>query len=770
MNISKKVHTLIVLGAALSSSLLAQVTGDSPERSGRPVTVADTIEMTQTGAGNSFDAAALRGKAVEFSPDGSKFAFTTQKGDLKKDVISFSVWVYDTATAVASPKPRLVATLESSSNRPAISQLKWLRDNDTLVFLGEGPEETPQIYKVKASGGRLEKLTNQATPIVSFAMSDRANAFVYLAETKAPPIFSAKELRRGFFVAPDRRWDDLYFNERKFDIKDQLYVKTTGMRASQATGDALDVLDAGSLSISPNGEYAFFLAANPQPPASWDQYQGVYDGQVTPSRRDCLAGKPHGCPFTFWLVDLKKQTVRPLVNAPWQMKYDGLELAVWTEENTVVLVNALLPLDGVSGEERSRRERKFYSAEVTPSGEIHPIAERDKVLLVSTIAAESGRVVVKPFLSFGVPFEFRKRAGKWEMRQISSAEAEPRLPLAVRIEQGINEPPMLVAEQEKTKQRAVLMDLNPQFREMTFGRVEVFKWKSRDGLPNGGELYYPVGYAAGQRYPLVIQTHGESREVFWIQGPFSTTNAAQALANKGFFVLQMGVGDRYDESAYKLWLEAFSTSKEGPFFTAAVEGAIDELDRGGLIDRSRVGLGGFSRSVYNDEYLMTHSSYPIGAAVLADGADFGYVNCVYYLAPQFGSVCEKMNGGLPWGDTLSNWVKESPTLRLDKIHTPLLMQSISAPLGEWELYAGLQWLRKPVELINFYPEGEHELVRPQQKLLSEQSAVDWYCFWLKREEDPDPTKAELYKRWRELRRLQADNEKKIPTDSARVSH
>jgi hypothetical protein len=35
--------------------------------------------------------------------------------------------------------------------------------------------------------------------------------------------------------------------------------------------------------------------------------------------------------------------------------------------------------------------------------------------------------------------------------------------------------------------------------------------------------------------------------------------------------------------------------------------------------------------------------------------------------------------------------------------------------------------------------------------------VDWFCFWLKGEEDPDPDKAEQYKRWRELRKLQSNN-------------
>jgi hypothetical protein len=34
--------------------------------------------------------------------------------------------------------------------------------------------------------------------------------------------------------------------------------------------------------------------------------------------------------------------------------------------------------------------------------------------------------------------------------------------------------------------------------------------------------------------------------------------------------------------------------------------------------------------------------------------------------------------------------------------------------------------------------------------------VDWFCFWLKNEEDPIPAKAEQYARWRALRELQQE--------------
>jgi len=63
----------------------------------------------------------------------------------------------------------------------------------------------------------------------------------------------------------------------------------------------------------------------------------------------------------------------------------------------------------------------------------------------------------------------------------------------------------------------------------------------------------------------------------------------------------------------------------------------------------------------------------------------------------------------------------------------------------------------------YLPEGVHELVKPWERMVSLQGTVDWFCFWLKSEEDPDPAKAEQYKRWRELRKLQEGGQKRLAT-------
>jgi hypothetical protein len=99
---------------------------------------------------------------------------------------------------------------------------------------------------------------------------------------------------------------------------------------------------------------------------------------------------------------------------------------------------------------------------------------------------------------------------------------------------------------------------------------------------------------------------------------------------------------------------------------------------------------------------------------------------------------------------------------MDKIETPFRIQIIGpeSVLQDWHWFSGLSRLGKPVEMI-YIPEGTHILEKPWDRMVSQQGNVDWFCFWLKDEEDSNPAKAEQYKRWRELRELQKQN-KAIP--------
>jgi dipeptidyl aminopeptidase/acylaminoacyl peptidase len=749
---------LLLAFLGICSAATRHAMAETKHRQGLPkraVTVADAIEMKQIADRSYLRNLSKVDNVVQFSPDGRKFAFVTQQGDLKNDTVVYQLLVFTTAEAFAAAQPEVAATLASSSNREGISQIRWLDDNDTIAFLGEEYQQTTQLYKVSIRTKKMEQLTNHPTDILSFSMTSSGDSFVYVAETRPRPAMSTQDRRRGFFVTY-QQWDDLYTDRRAFDMRREIFVKTAQMEVPEEAGGVINLnrYMASGLSISPNGQYALVRAYRTSPPIAWNEYQYKADYETGPSDA-CSLNTPSQCPEELLVVDLEKKTIEPLLNAPATGKIAGSQLAAWTAQSTVLLVNALLPLDPLPREERNRRLNHVYAAEVTlPERRILTISEREQPYPMTAIQLAPGdRLIVKPKLAILAPsLEFRKGVNGWTITEIKGKGLEATNALSVTLDQDINSPPTLVARNSVTKHAAVLLDLNPQFSFLTFGEVKIFTWKTHDGQPYEGTLYYPPDYVKGKRYPLIIQTHDERRERFWIDGPYTTAYAAQPLANRGFFVLQIGMADVYEKSSITEVYKILGGPQEGPHYTELFESAIDELDRRGLVDRTKVGLTGFSRTVYHVLYALTHSTYHFAAAVAADGVDFGYVDCVYYFASN-PSICEKMNGGRPpFGDGLAGWFKDAPTFRLDKITAPLLLQTISAPLAEWELFAGLRWLKKPVELLNFYPEGEHILVKPQQRLLSQESVVDWYCFWLKGEEDPDPAKAAQYARWRQMKK------------------
>jgi hypothetical protein len=78
-------------------------------------------------------------------------------------------------------------------------------------------------------------------------------------------------------------------------------------------------------------------------------------------------------------------------------------------------------------------------------------------------------------------------------------------------------------------------------------------------------------------------------------------------------------------------------------------------------------------------------------------------------------------------------------------------------LGGWQWFTGLSLLEKPVDYL-WLPGGTHLLVKPWHRMASQQRNVDWFRFWLKGDEDPDPSKKQQYKEWEELRsRLHHEN-------------
>jgi len=171
-----------------------------------------------------------------------------------------------------------------------------------------------------------------------------------------------------------------------------------------------------------------------------------------------------------------------------------------------------------------------------------------------------------------------------------------------------------------------------------------------------------------------------------------------------------------------------------------------------------VGIVGFSRTVCFVGYTLTHAKYRFAAASLVDGVACGYLD---ELSDPTGAWdYDALNGGAaPFGEGLKWWLISSPGFNLDKVETPIRLVALGRPsvLQLWEWYVGLSLQKRPVDFV-LIPNATHLYGKPAECILKQQGLVDWFAFWLKSEEDPNPAKAEQYQRWRELRKLQEKNQ------------
>lgn len=700
----------------------------------RTANVVDAIQMTQLVVENS--------NPAQFSPDGQYFVVVTKKGNVEKNINLYSLLLFPTNKATLSPNPIVLVTMSSSSNDSGIQDVKWI-DDRTLAFLGENPGELQQVYVVDRDTRQLTKLTNHSTSVLSYEVNPGDRSVLFLAQPPLKPLFDEKSGKDWVVVSNEPLWDliaGVASSGGPRMPRSELFITKNNQERQVGTQGNLE--PRAGLLPSPDGRYVVVKGMASDIPESWKDYE---DRQL---QNVVNANTSHGAVrviYQYEVINLDSGETKVLLEAPVS---DGNRSdALWSPDSSSVIVSSFLPLNIPDKTERKLRQAKKMIVEIkVPSGQIVPISSRelrpiewnprDGKTLVARASSTSNRGLVA----------FQKAAEGWKEIELPNSGIGRKQEIAVTLEEDMNTPPKLFVKDLQTGQKSVLLDLNPQFKEISFGRVQSISFNATDGHKVKAGLYLPPNYVQGKKYPLVIQTHAWNPKKFWIDGYSPSAFAAQPLAAKGFAVLQV------EEDLSKL-----STLGEAPGEASAYEGGIDYLDSLGIIDRDRVGVIAHSQTGLGVQYALTHSKYHFGAATLADPSDGGYffyLSLIPALSTRYPMV-EGINGGPPFDDGLNNWLKNSPGFNLSKVNTPVREEAYHpySLFFTWEWFAGLSRLGKPVELI-YRPDANHNLVRPRDRVTSLQGNVDWFCFWLKDEEDPDPAKADQYKRWRELRKLQ----------------
>ncbi len=225
------------------------------------------------------------------------------------------------------------------------------------------------------------------------------------------------------------------------------------------------------------------------------------------------------------------------------------------------------------------------------------------------------------------------------------------------------EPPNYFTVDLETGKRTKLTDFRDPAPQLTGLKKELIKYQRDDGVPLSGTLYLPPGYKEGTRLPLIIwaypleysdaATAGQVRT-----SPYTFTRLAGPsqlfFVTQGYAVLDDAtmpvVGD--PETMNDTYVEQIS---------AAARAAIETLDKKGVIDPKRVGVGGHSYGAFMTANLLAHTDL-FAAGIARSGA---YNRS---LTP-FGFQTERRS----YWEATDLYTKMSPFTYANKINEPILL-------------------------------------------------------------------------------------------------
>jgi dipeptidyl aminopeptidase/acylaminoacyl peptidase len=291
-----------------------------------------------------------------------------------------------------------------------------------------------------------------------------------------------------------------------------------------------------------------------------------------------------------------------------------------------------------------------------------------------------------------------------------------------------------------------LADLNPEFRYLEIQPAERISGINRFGEEWFGHLVRPSGYDTGKRYPLIVTLYRSGD--YFLLGASGNENPIQVYAAHGFAVLSFDIGHFHFRKPGDFADNLLEWASPTASLLMAVERLIDE----GIVDPARVGISGFSHGAEILEFAISHTHVFHAAVESGPAARDPYF---YYMAgSNWHEVFLKWGlGGWPDGAARSKWKELSASLNADRIEAPLLVNSADSEyLASLALCASLEQLEKPVELF-IYPNELHAKNQPKHRYEIYERNLDWFQFWLRDFEDPDPNKAEQYARWRRLKKV-----------------
>lgn len=629
---------------------------------------------------------ALRGvvriDAPQISPDGTRVAYIRRVGDYKADVVKTEIELVDVATG------RVRAL---THDRKGIATIRWSPSGDRLGFIAlPGDGKIAQLFSLPMDGGDPLQVTTAKGSVTQFAWKPDGSGFAYTA-TDPPAPAKPPSYVPAFEVT------DEHFLTREPSLSVALWtVRSDGAGARRLTRGALS-FSSGELSYTPDGKSILALL---QPDAVFAHFT-----QSKTMRVDAVTGA--AAPIVATGVD-----------GGGPLSPDGTKVALAIPRHGSLYLHSDLsvrPLAGGSELFNSKGvDRNVHWAGWLPDGQSLYLATADGVRSVLWRVSADGS-------------SSKVDLGDVDLRGNGSVAADGTLAFV-----GVTRtnPGDVYILRAGATEPAKLTDENHWLAGYALAKRERIDWVS-DGMSCSGVLTYPIAYDPAKKYPLVLNVHG---------GPISTSTwdfnrfdsgLTEMLATRGYLVFEPNYrGSDNAGDAFTQAIVGNVTSGPGRDNLAAVA-ALEKL---GIVDTARIGVGGWSGGGLQTAWLVGHARFWAAAVSGAGVHDWFEQAVLADINEEFGRVL--FAGATPWTAVgRKAYTDESPITYADRIVTPLLILSDvgdqRVPITQsFQLYRALHDRGKTVA-FKAWPRAGHFPTDPVAVESVLKAWDGWFVRWLK---------------------------------------